>query len=158
MYPRDTSLFITEWIPPLLVIQVRCLLEKPVLVKVGQVLTGSCVLRCNTRQSYDVEISIGVEGSNVVSSNVLDLKNPFFRYTGQPVVAPPGNQTTSPTENYWSTVSGDCQGTTYRCYFGAVVFASVSRALLGCLYMKVSLIFMLPYYSQKTCLPWAESL
>ena len=86
------------------------MLEKPVLVKAGQSLTGSCILRCNTRQSYDVEITVGVEGSNVTSSNVLDLKNPFFRYTGQPVVAPPGNQTTSPTENYWSTVTGDCQG------------------------------------------------
>ena len=91
-------------------IQVRCLLEKPVLVKAGQTISGSCILRCNTRQSYDVEITIGVEGSNVSSSNVLDLKNPFFRYTGQPVAAPPGNATTSPTDNYWSTVTGDCQG------------------------------------------------
>lgn len=90
--------------------QVRCLLEKPVLVKAGQTISGSCILRCNTRQSYDVEISIGVDGSNVTSSNVLDLKNPFFRYTGQPLVAPPGNSTSSPTDQYWSTVTGDCQG------------------------------------------------
>jgi len=36
------------------------------------------------------------------SCNVLDLKNPFFRYTGQQPQPPPGNNHTSPSEAYWN--------------------------------------------------------
>jgi len=36
------------------------------------------------------------------SSNELDLKNPFFRYTGQQPQPPPGNNHTSPSEAYWN--------------------------------------------------------
>ncbi|KAL8589018.1 hypothetical protein ACOMHN_047999 [Nucella lapillus] len=84
--------------------QVRCLVEKPVLVKQGQTLTGRVVLRCNTRQSYDVEIELDMPGQNLKSCNTLDLKNPFFRYTGQAPQPPPGN-TGSATEQYWSSLN-----------------------------------------------------
>lgn len=84
--------------------QVRCLVEKPVLVKQGQTLTGRCVLRCNTRQSYDVEIELNVPGTSTKSCNILDLKNPFFRYTGTTPQPPPGN-TGSATEQYWSNLA-----------------------------------------------------
>ena len=53
------------------------------------------------RQSYDVEIEVVVEGTGVSAKNVLDLKNPFFRYTGIQTVAPPGNHSQSPTDAYW---------------------------------------------------------
>ena len=54
-----------------------------------------------------IDLSIeGVEGARSV--NTLDLKNPYFRYTGQPVVPPPGNNTISPSEAYWSQL--DAQG------------------------------------------------
>lgn len=42
------------------------------------------------------------------SSNTLDLKNPYFRYTGAPVQPPPGVSNISPSENYWSQL--DAQG------------------------------------------------
>lgn len=45
-----------------------------------------------------------VEGSSQVFSNTLDLKNPYFRYNGQPVV-PPGNFHESPTEYYLQTIA-----------------------------------------------------
>lgn len=88
--------------------QVRCLLQTPIFVKQGQVLSGKVVLAANQRQSYDVEIDMKLEGTMITSCNTLDLKNPYFRYTGAPVPAPPGSNTTSPSEAYWGQL--DAQG------------------------------------------------
>ena len=62
----------------------------------------------NYRQSYDVTIDLRVEGSGLTSSNTLDLKNPYFRYAGQPAQPPPGHSTSSPSETYWAQL--DVQG------------------------------------------------
>lgn len=43
------------------------------------------------------------------SSNTLDLKNPYFRYTGQTVQSPPGVNYTSPSENYWEQMDAQQQ-------------------------------------------------
>ena len=59
----------------------------------------------NYRQSYDVEIELNIPGQNTKSCNTLDLKNPFFRYTGATPQPPPGN-TGSATEQYWNTLTG----------------------------------------------------
>ncbi|CAH1772437.1 unnamed protein product [Owenia fusiformis] len=82
--------------------QVRCLLENPVFVKQGQTIQGSVILRANKRQSYDVDIEIAVPGTGTRSTNTLDLKNPFFRYTGLTPPAPAGNNQQSPSEAYWN--------------------------------------------------------
>lgn len=42
------------------------------------------------------------------SSNTLDLKNPYFRYTGAVAPLPAGLNSTSPSESYWTTL--DAQG------------------------------------------------
>ena len=57
----------------------------------------------NRRQSYNLTIELQVEGipDAPISRNTLDLKNPFFRFTGQPVQPPPGCNETSPSEDYW---------------------------------------------------------
>ncbi|XP_046461394.1 histone-arginine methyltransferase CARMER-like isoform X2 [Daphnia pulex] len=88
--------------------QVRCLLETPIFVKQGQLLTGTVLLLANKRQSYDVTIDLRVEGSGLTSSNTLDLKNPYFRYAGQPAQPPPGHSSASPSETYWAQL--DVQG------------------------------------------------
>ncbi|XP_067678016.1 histone-arginine methyltransferase CARMER-like isoform X2 [Haliotis asinina] len=85
--------------------QVRCLVQSPVLVKQGQTLTGKVTLTCNTRQSYDVDIELNIPGTSSKSTNTLDLKNPFFRYTGQPPQPPPGCNSASATDVYWNTLA-----------------------------------------------------
>jgi type I protein arginine methyltransferase len=60
------------------------------------------------RQSYDVTIELNLEGTSISSYNTLDLKNPYFRYTGAAVVPPPGSTNQSPSEMYWSQM--DNQG------------------------------------------------
>lgn len=61
------------------------------------------------RQSYDVTIELKLEGTNMeTSSNTLDLKNPYFRYTGAAAQPPPGLNNTSPSEAYWTNL--DAQG------------------------------------------------
>ncbi|XP_018006811.1 histone-arginine methyltransferase CARMER isoform X2 [Hyalella azteca] len=84
--------------------QVRCLLQKPMFVKEGQLVTGKVQLIANRRQSYDVKLSVVIEGTSTTGDNTLDLKNPYFRYTGAAPQPPPGNSTTSPSENYWQQV------------------------------------------------------
>ncbi|XP_018320669.1 probable histone-arginine methyltransferase CARMER isoform X3 [Agrilus planipennis] len=88
--------------------QVRCLLEQPLLVKQGQLLTGRVLLVANKRQSYDVTIELNLEGTTQCSTNTLDLKNPYFRYTGAPVQPPPGVSSISPSENYWNQLDAQC--------------------------------------------------
>jgi len=83
--------------------QVRCLLKNPVYVKQGQNIGARLTMRANSRQSYDVEISVDIPGSTSKSTNILDLKNPYFRYGGQVVAPPPQGSTTSPTEQYYQT-------------------------------------------------------
>ncbi|XP_036315319.1 histone-arginine methyltransferase CARM1 isoform X3 [Pipistrellus kuhlii] len=66
-------------------------------------------------QSYDISIVAQVDQTGSKSSNLLDLKNPFFRYTGTTPSPPPGSHYTSPSENMWST------GNTYNLSSGMTV-------------------------------------
>lgn len=84
--------------------QVRCLLQQPILVKEGQVLTGRVVMTANMKQSYDVSIDCRIVGTSTESQNTLDLKNPYFRYTGVQPQPPPGENSQSPSEVYWAQV------------------------------------------------------
>ncbi|KAM7142458.1 histone-arginine methyltransferase CARM1 isoform 6-T6 [Molossus nigricans] len=67
------------------------------------------------RQSYDISIVAQVDQTGSKSSNLLDLKNPFFRYTGTTPSPPPGSHYSSPSENMWNT------GSTYNLSSGMAV-------------------------------------
>jgi len=88
--------------------QVRCLLSQPIFAKQGQLLTGKVLMVANAKQSYDLTIECRIEGTTTVSTNTLDLKNPYFRYTGVAPAPPPGNTHSSPSEDYWAMM--DQQG------------------------------------------------
>lgn len=62
------------------------------------------------RQSYDVEIEVSVDGTSVKSRNTLDLKNPYFRYTGSQTPIPAGTSAVSPTELYWNMTTSTSSG------------------------------------------------
>ena len=70
-------------------------------------MTGRVTLAANSKQSYDVDMVLKNTSTNFESTNFLDLKNPLFRYTGQPPQPPPGtqSQTQSPTENFWGNLA-----------------------------------------------------
>ena len=57
------------------------------------------------RQSYDVQIDLELDG--LKASNTLDLKNPYFRYTGQQPQPPPGQHTTAPSDHIWTTIDAN---------------------------------------------------
>ncbi|GCC38490.1 histone-arginine methyltransferase CARM1 isoform X1 [Chiloscyllium punctatum] len=83
--------------------QVRCLLQSPLFTKAGDTLSGTVMLNANKRQSYDISIVAQVDQTGSKSSNILDLKNPFFRYTGTTPSPPPGSHYVSPSETMWNT-------------------------------------------------------
>uniref|UniRef100_A0A3B4ECU4 Histone-arginine methyltransferase CARM1 n=1 Tax=Pygocentrus nattereri TaxID=42514 RepID=A0A3B4ECU4_PYGNA len=83
--------------------QVRCLLQSPLFAKAGDTMSGTALLIANKRQSYDISIVAQVDQTGSKSSNLLDLKNPFFRYTGTTPNPPPGSHYTSPSENMWNS-------------------------------------------------------
>ena len=45
---------------------------------------------------------MNIPGSTSKSTNVLDLKNPYFRYGGQVVASVPQDNSASPTEQYYT--------------------------------------------------------
>ncbi|XP_014401802.1 PREDICTED: histone-arginine methyltransferase CARM1-like [Myotis brandtii] len=60
--------------------QVRCLLQTPLFAKEGETLSGRVLFVANKRQSYDIQIVALVNQTGFRSGNILDLKNPFFRF------------------------------------------------------------------------------
>ncbi|KAK2511230.1 hypothetical protein Q9966_016689 [Columba livia] len=76
--------------------KVRCLFQSPLFAKAGDTLSGTCLLVANKRwggrggdRATTISIVAQVDQTGSKSSNLLDLKNPFFRYTGTTPSPPP---------------------------------------------------------------------
>ena len=108
--------------------QVRCLLQTPILVKQGQVLTGRVLMAANMKQSYDVTIECKIMGTSTQSQNTLDLKNPYFRYTGVQPQPPPGENSGSPSEAYWAQM--DMAGARQVRYFDIIAPVRFSTTIM----------------------------
>ncbi|CAG05964.1 unnamed protein product [Tetraodon nigroviridis] len=87
--------------------QVRCLLQSPLFTKAGDTLSGTALLVANRRQSYDISIVAQVDQTGSKSSNLLDLKNPFFSMSQGMAVS--GENTRMPAAYDLSTVIGSGQ-------------------------------------------------
>ena len=58
--------------------QVRCVFPNSVSVEAGQKLGGSVAMHANQRQSYDVEMEITLDDTDVRCNGVFDMKNAVF--------------------------------------------------------------------------------
>lgn len=56
------------------------------------------------RQSYDIEISVQLQGTDIKQTSSYDLKNPSFRYMAVPSMVT-GTQHASPTEAYFDSLN-----------------------------------------------------
>jgi histone-arginine methyltransferase CARM1 len=86
------TLSTAPWSPGTHWYQIRFLLETPLAVNAGQHVTGHVRMEANNLQSYYVEVSTKIAGTNI-SSNAprLDLKDPEYRfYTSPNAYCPPG--------------------------------------------------------------------
>lgn len=67
--------------------QCRLLLQHAVAVNRGQSVSGSLVFRANESFSYFIDLTVQLDGTNIVSRNTVNLKDQQYSYL-QPAAAP----------------------------------------------------------------------
>ena len=99
-------------------------------------------MAANMKQSYDVTIECKIMGTSTQSQNTLDLKNPYFRYTGGQPQPPPGENSGSPSEAYWAQM--DMAGARQVSYFDIIApvrFLTKTQRMYKTICLKILLTF-----------------
>lgn len=60
--------------------QCRMLLKEPIAVNKSQVVVGTLKFTANEAFSYFVEMEVNIEGTQIVSKNVINLKDQHYSY------------------------------------------------------------------------------
>ena len=81
--PRDPG---THWY------QCRLLLLDPLAVNATQVVTGTVSMKANKKFSYDITLTVELEGTGITSVNHICLDNQMYHYLQSPAAAEPAAQ------------------------------------------------------------------
>lgn len=60
--------------------QCRLLLHEPLAVNRGQVVSGNMVFEANDKFSYNIYITVNIEGTGISSSNRINLHDQMYSY------------------------------------------------------------------------------
>jgi histone-arginine methyltransferase CARM1 len=69
--PMETT---THWY------QARLLLPKPIAVNEGQSVSGTILMKANEHFSYDIDLTVLLDGTNVKASNRINLQDQLYHY------------------------------------------------------------------------------
>lgn len=109
--------------------QARCVLPTPLMVRAGDTLEGTIVMRAHERQSYDIHIHASVPETGVSCTAHVDLKEPYFRCASYPITA-----SSTPTDAYFFPAASQAEnGVGVQ---GASAAAGVGASVVGGMMMS----------------------
>lgn len=85
--------------------QCRLLLRNPIAVNAGQFIHGTLSMQVNEYLSYNMKLTVSLQGSDVTSTMHYSLQNQLYRYAPSMVIATPTYQSLPASQDNTSTVN-----------------------------------------------------